>query len=66
MDESGFTHETTRSYGYAKIGKRCQGVSDYGVKARTNIIGALLEGVLLAVCLFEFNVNADVFQAWVQ
>lgn len=64
LDESGFSHESTRSHGYAKIGKRCFGKFNWGEKGRTNAIGALLNGVLLTLSLFKFNVNADVFHAW--
>jgi transposase len=33
-------------------------------KGRTNAIGALMNGLLITVTLFQFNVNADVFHAW--
>ena len=65
IDESGFSHESTRSHGYAKIGERCFGTFNWGAKGRTNAIGALLNGLLLTVSLFSFNVNSDVFYAWV-
>ena len=42
VDESGFAHESTRSHGYSKVGERCLGQLDWGAKARTNVIGALL------------------------
>ena len=64
IDESGFSHESTRSHGYAKIGQRCFGTFNWGAKGRTNAIGALLNGLLLTVSLFSFNVNSDVFHAW--
>jgi transposase len=64
IDESGFSHESTRSHGYAKIGKRCFGTFNWGAKGRTNAIGAWLNGLLLTVSLFSFNVNSDVFYAW--
>ena len=35
-----------------------------GAKGRTNAIGALLNRLLLTVSLFSFNVNSDVFHAW--
>jgi hypothetical protein len=36
-----------------------------GAKGRTNAIGALLNGLLFTVSLFSFNVNSDVFYAWI-
>lgn len=64
IDESGFSHESTRSHGYAKIGEHCFGTFNWGAKGRTNAIGALLNGVLLTVSLFSFNVDSNVFHAW--
>lgn len=64
VDESGFSHESTRSHGYATIGERCFGKFNWGAKGRTNAIGALMNGLLITVTLFQFNVNADVFHAW--
>ncbi|MEN9596587.1 MAG: hypothetical protein RL236_1021 [Pseudomonadota bacterium] len=64
IDESGFSPESTRSQGYAKIGERCFGTFNWGAKGPTNAIGALLNGLLLTVSLFSFNVNSDVFHAW--
>lgn len=65
LDESGFEKEALRDYGYAKTGTRCVGSFDWQAKGRTNVIGAVLGGILLAVGLFEFNVNANVFHGWV-
>lgn len=64
IDESGFAKDMPRTHGYSSRGKRCEGVKDWHSKGRTNAIGALLRGVLLTVGLFEANVNADVFHAW--
>jgi transposase len=64
IDESGFSHESTRFHGYAKIGERCFSQFNWGAKGRTNAIGALLNGLLLTVSLFSFNINSDVFSAW--
>ena len=36
-----------------------------GAKGRTNAIGALLQGVLITVCLFQANINADIFHGWI-
>ena len=64
VDESGFAHESTRSHGYSKVGERCLGQLDWGAKARTNVIGALLNGLVVTVALFSFNVDSDTFSAW--
>lgn len=64
-DESGYAHDDTRSHGYAKIGERCFGKFNWGAKGRTNAIGALTNGLLLTVSLFAFNVDANVFHAWI-
>jgi transposase len=65
IDESGFAHDMPRLHGYSAKGSRCFGVHDWGAKGRTNVIGALLSGVLLTITLFQTNVNAAVFNAWV-
>ena len=36
IDESGFAHESIRSHGYAFIGKRCYGKSNWSSKKRIN------------------------------
>ena len=53
-----------RTHGYAPKGKRCFGMQDWNAKGRTNVIGALLGGVMLTCWLCNFNVNSDVFHAW--
>jgi transposase len=65
IDESGFAHDMPRTHGYATKGNRCFGTHDWGAKGRTNVIGALLCGVLLTVSLFQTNVNTLIFNAWV-
>jgi transposase len=64
MDESGFAHDMPRTHGYALKGKRCYGLHNWGAKGRTNVIGALLSGVLLTVSLFQTNINTQIFEAW--
>jgi transposase len=54
-----------RTHGYALKGQRCFGVHDWGAKGRTNVIGALLGGILLTVSLFQTTVNTAIFNAWV-
>lgn len=65
IDESGFAHDMPRTRGYASKGARCFGAHDWGAKGRTNVIGALLGGVLLTVSLFQTTVDTAVFNAWV-
>ncbi len=65
LDESGFAHDMPRLHGYAIKGQRCFGTHDWGAKGRTNVIGALLLGVLLTVSLFKTNVNTEIFTSWV-
>lgn len=55
-----------RTHGYAKKGERCFGKHDWGAKGRTNAIGALLGKNLLTLSLFECNINADAFSAWIK
>lgn len=54
-----------RTHGYSFRGKRCYGIQDWGAKGRTNVIGALLGGVLLTISLFQSTINTDIFTAWV-
>ena len=54
-----------RCYGYSPRGQRCYGKQDWQAKGRVNVIGALLGQELLTSCLFEGNINSEVFHAWV-
>lgn len=65
LDESGFAHDMPRTHGYSSRGRRCFGTQDWHAKGRTNVIGALIEKLLLTVGLFNTNINADIFYAWV-
>ena len=65
IDESGFAHDMPRTHGYAGKGERCFGVHDWGAKGRTNVIGALVSGILLTVSLFQTTINTEIFDAWV-
>jgi transposase len=47
------------------MGQRCVGEQDWGAKGRTNVIGALLSGLLLTVTLLMGNVNSEVFFTWI-
>ncbi len=54
-----------RTHGYSMKGKRCYGRHDWGAKGRTNVIGALMGGLLLTISLFQSNINTQRFDAWV-
>jgi transposase len=54
-----------RTHGYSKKGERCFGTHDWGAKGRTNAIGAQLGKSLLAVTLFDCNINTDAFSSWI-
>lgn len=64
IDESGFAFDMPREYGYSKKGKRCYGQKDWHAKGRLNAIGAVMEMELITVTLFDSNINADIFYAW--
>lgn len=53
-----------RTHGYSPLGERCYGVHDWGARGRTNVIGALLEGKLLTVSLFETTIDTSIFNVW--
>ena len=54
-----------RTHGYSPRGQRCEGIHDWGAKGRTNVIGALFQGLLLTVSLFYSSINTEVFTQWV-
>lgn len=64
LDESGFAINTPRTHGYSLKGNRCYGKHDWHSKGRINAIGAIIGFVFLTVCLFDGNINSDVFSAW--
>ncbi len=64
IDESGFAHDMPRTHGYSTKGERCYGEQDWHAKGRTNVIGAIINNQLLTICLFDTNINSDVFYAW--
>ena len=66
IDESGFARDMPRTHGSAPTGQRCDGVCDWQARGRTNAIGALIGKALLTVGLFQANVNAGIFTAWVK
>lgn len=64
IDESGFNHTMPRLRGYSKKGQRCFDKIDWHHRLRTNVIGAILDFTFITACLFEGNINADIFHAW--
>ena len=54
-----------RRTGYSPLGKMCFGQLNWGAKGRTNVIGALLSGLLLTVTRLTGNVNSEVFYTWI-
>lgn len=66
LDESGFAHDAPRLHGYSDKGKRCYGIHDWGAKGRTNVIGALLNGILLTASLFQTTIDTVIFTCWIE
>lgn len=64
LDESGFAVDSPRTHGYSEKGERCYGEKDWHAKGRVNAIGAIVGFTFLSVCLFDCNINSDVFYAW--
>jgi hypothetical protein len=64
MDESGFSVDAPRDRGYSFKGKRCYGSKDWHSRGRVNAIGAVHHFKIVNICLFEGNINADIFHAW--
>ena len=57
--------DAPRIRGYSLKGIRCYGSLDWHSRGRINAIGAIHQFKMLNVCLFEVNINADVFYSWV-
>lgn len=55
-----------RTHGYTPRGQRCFGTQDWHAKGRVNVIGALLGKVLLSIGLTSSNVDADLFNLWLE
>lgn len=53
-----------RTRGYSEKGHRCYDQHNWHAKGRVNVIGAIIGFVFLTVCLFDGNINSDVFYAW--
>lgn len=66
LDESGFSQDMPRTHGYSQKGKRCFAKRDWHASGRTNAIGAIIDNRLLTVSLFDANIDADIFFAWLK
>ena len=66
LDESGFAVDAPRTHGYALQGMRCYGEHNWHEKGRLNAIGAILAFRLIAVNLWNCNIDSDVFLSWVR
>ncbi len=64
LDESGFAVDAPRDRGYSSKGEKCSASKDWHAKGRVNAIGAVVDFKLLNVCLFDSNINADIFYGW--
>ena len=64
LDESGFANDMPRKHGYSLKGKRCYGECDWHARGRVNVIGAIIDNQLMAVTLFDSNIDSDIFYAW--
>lgn len=64
LDESGFCVDAPRDRGYSLKGKKCYATKDWHAKGRINAIGAITNFKLFSVCLFQCNIDADVFYQW--
>jgi hypothetical protein len=64
IDESGFSEDMPRIFGYAPAGARCFGKHDLMSRRRTDVVGASTEDKMLTAALFDGAVNTDVFEAW--
>ncbi|QQR54279.1 transposase [bacterium] len=61
LDESGFCKSVLRTHGCSKKGSRCHGSYDWGAKARTNAIAALIGSSLITATLFECSIDSTLF-----
>ncbi|MDR2928512.1 MAG: transposase [Cytophagaceae bacterium] len=64
IDESGFSVDAPRERGYSSIATRCCGCKDLHSRGGVNAIGGIHHFKMLNICLFEGNINADIFHAW--
>lgn len=57
---------TPRTHHYSKIGIRCYASNDWTAKERKNMIDVLYESSVIGCGIIEHNVDADVFNSWVE
>ena len=55
-----------RTHGYSIKGQRCYGSHNWGVRSRTNVIGAMIGKDLLTISLFEGTINSETFESWIE
>ena len=53
-----------RENGYSQKEEKCYASKDWHARGRINAIGAITNFKLLNLCLFNCNIDADVFCAW--
>jgi len=66
LDESGFALDMLRTHGCTPRGQRCFGAQDWHARGRVNVIWALLGKVLSSIGLTRANVDADIFNLWLE
>lgn len=66
IDESGFAVDSPRTHGYSRKGARCYDQKDWHAKGRLNAIGALIAFKLIAIQLWNCNIDSDIFLTWVK
>lgn len=64
LDESGFSKDMPRIYGYSLKGEKCYGKHNWHERGRTNVIGAITGNQFITTCLFETTIDSDIFYAW--
>lgn len=65
IDETGFEKLDIRPRGYAPVGTQCVAEGSWHKSKRTNAIGALFNGSLFSVGLFECAIDSDCFYSCV-
>ena len=66
LDESGFKSNDYRPYAYAPKGQTCCDTHDWQLKNLTNAIGAIHNGQLFSVGLYNQSINSGIFHHWVK
>lgn len=65
LDESGFKSHDYRPYAYAPKGHKCHDTYNWQLKNMTNAIGAIHNGQLFSVGLYDCSINSNIFHHWV-